>query len=110
MNTKSSMSQKSLEFLEKITGKKVTFSNTLWAIRECEELSQSEMAKQLGVSRQYLCDIEHGRRAVSPSMAANFAIKLGYLPAHFIQLAMQDELNKAGLSFDVTINHHRDAA
>jgi len=31
-----------------------------------EEMSQVEFAKFLGVSKQRLCDIEHGRFAVSP--------------------------------------------
>lgn len=111
MTTKhATMTEKSLAFLENLTGKKVTLGNTLWAIRECEKMTQVEMAKLLGISRQNLCDIEHGRRFVGPRMAATFSEKLGYSIGHFVQMALQDELRKAGLSFNVTLDEHKRAA
>lgn len=111
MTTKrTTMNDKSLAFLEHLTGRKVTLANALWSIRECEEMSQADMAKLLDISRQYLCDIEHGRRSVSPRMAADFATKLGYPIAHFVQMALQDELSKSGLAFIVHLDEEKDAA
>ncbi len=43
-----------------------------------EEMSQVEFAKQLGISRSHLCDIEKGRKSVSVARAARFAKILGY--------------------------------
>jgi len=103
-------SDSSMAFLENLTGRKVTMGNLLWSIRECEELSQVDFAKTLEVSRQYLCDLEHNRRIVSAKTAADFAAKLGYSPIHFIQIAMQDELNKYGFNFDIQITEHKKAA
>lgn len=97
-------------YLESLSGRKVTMANTLWAIRESEEISQVEMAKLLGISRQYLCDLEHNRRSLSPRMAADFAVKLGYSPAHFVQMALQDELDRYGFSFIVHLADHKEAA
>lgn len=107
MNTNKSfsMSDKSIDFLEHLTQKKVTLGNFLWSIRECEEMSQAAFAYTLGVSRQYLCDIERGRRIVSPKSAADFATKLGYSPMHFVRLAVQDELNKYGLHYDIHLTN-----
>jgi transcriptional regulator with XRE-family HTH domain len=112
MTTKkiSCMSDNSLDFLEKMTGKKMTLGNFIWSIRECEEMNQVEFAKLLGISRQYLCDIEHNRRTVSTKAAADFANKLGYSALHFIRLAIQDELNKSGFHLNVQINEERKAA
>ena len=112
MTTKKSTpkSDKSMEFLENITNKKMTLGNLLWSIRECEEMSQVEFAKMLRVSRQYLCDVERGRRIVSTKAAADFAAKLGHSPIQFIRLAIQDELNKNGFHLDVEIHDQRDAA
>ncbi|MDX1902374.1 MAG: helix-turn-helix transcriptional regulator [Gammaproteobacteria bacterium] len=112
MSTKKStrMSDKSKAFLESLTGKKMTLGNLLWSIRESEEMSQAEFAKLLRVSRQYLCDIERGRRIVSTKAAAEFATKLGYSPKQFIRLAIQDDLHKNGFHFDVEIHEHKDAA
>ena len=107
---KTPTSDNSMAFLENLTGREVTIGNLLWSIRKCEEMSQADFAKRLDVSRQYLCDLEHNRRIVSAKTAANFASKLGYSPIHFIQIAMQDELNKYGFDFDVQITEHEKAA
>jgi DNA-binding XRE family transcriptional regulator len=112
MSTKKSTrrSDKSLALLESLTGKKMTLGNLLWSIRECEEMSQTEFAKLLHISRQYLCDIENNRRTVSTKAAAAFAKKLRHSPMQFIRLAIQDDLNKNGFHFDVEIHQQKDAA
>ena len=103
MSTKKSVTDKSLALLESISGKKLTIGSLLWSIRECDEITQIAFADKLGISRQYLCDIEHHRRGLSPEMAAKFAKKLGYSEEQFIRLAIQDELDRVGLPFDVEI-------
>lgn len=54
-----------IKFLEKLTGSKLTLGNLILSIRQGEELSQVEFSKLLGVYKQYLCDLEHGRGFVS---------------------------------------------
>src|SRR5271154_6987242 len=91
-----------MKFLEKLA-RELTLSSLLTAIRQGEEMSQVEFAKLLGVSRQYLCDIEHGRRAVSPKSAAAFAKKLGYSPQQFVRLCLQDLVNRDGLKLKIDV-------
>ena len=91
-----------VRFLEKLAGE-LTLSNLLTAIRQGEELSQAEFAKLLGVSRQYLCDIEHDRRSISPKVAAAFAKKLGYSPQQFVRLCLQDLVNRDGLKLKIDV-------
>ena len=74
------------------------------AIRLGEEMTQVEFVNKLKISKQHLCDIEHGRKYVSPKLAAKYAVTLGYSRKQFIRLALQDELNRAGLEFEVEIN------
>lgn len=95
-----------MKFLENLAGK-LTLAGLLMAIRQGEEMSQVEFAKSLGISRQYLCDIEHGRRTVSPKAAAAFAKMLGYSPQQFVRLCLQDLVNRDGLKLKVDV---RDAA
>ena len=95
--------RKSLDFLETLTGSKLTLANLLLAIRQGEEISQVEFAKQLGITRQYLCDIEHGRRCVSPKMAAAYAKILGYSEKQFVRLCLQDLLDRDGLIMTIDI-------
>ncbi|MFN7095956.1 MAG: helix-turn-helix domain-containing protein [Gammaproteobacteria bacterium] len=96
-------SDKTLKIIEKILGKKPTLGDYLYALREGDEKNQSDFAELLGVSRQYLCDVEKGRRVVSAKAAASFAEKLGFPPEVFIQLALQDELNQAGLKYNIEL-------
>lgn len=67
-----------------------------------EELSQVEFAKQLGISKQRLCDIERDRFTVSIRLAKELAKKLD-LPAEWVvKLALQDQLKKENLSLKVS--------
>lgn len=95
--------KETLNFLENISGKKLSFASLLTAIREGEEMSQAEFAKILGISRQYLCDLEHGRRFTSLKAAAKYAKKLGYAPQQFIRLALQDYADREGLKIIIEI-------
>jgi transcriptional regulator with XRE-family HTH domain len=105
MSTKKNMNmtEKTLAALEGISKKKLTVGNLLWAIREGDEMSLAEFSKILGISRQYLCDIEHGRRTISVKMAAQFAKKLGHSPVQFVRLTIQEEVEKTGLHLDIQV-------
>ncbi len=93
--------------LEKIAGQKLTLNNLLVSIREGEDLSQVAFAKQLGVSRQFICDLEHDRRYLSPKMAREFAKRLGYSESQFIRLCLQDLIQNDGLNYEVQLLGHR---
>jgi DNA-binding XRE family transcriptional regulator len=98
--------KQSLDFLEKIVGE-LTLGSLLLSIRQGEEMSQVEFAKLLGVSKQYLCDIEHGRRFASPKAASEYAIKLGYSSHQFVRLCLQDMVDRDGLNLIIDV---KDAA
>ena len=98
-------SKQTMDYLESLIGKKPTLGDFLLSIRQGEELTQVAFAKQLNISRQNLCDIEHNRRFVSPKMAAAFAIKLGYSRNQFVRLCLQDLLNRDGLSLVVELKN-----
>jgi hypothetical protein len=61
------------------------------------------VCRLLGISKSHLCDIEKGRKLVSPERAARFAEILGYLPATFVRLALQDIVDRAELGLPVTV-------
>ena len=93
------MSNKSTttQFLETLAGGPLTFGRFVQSIRLGEEMSLEAFAKQLGVSRTNLSDIEHGRRGVSVERAAQWAELLGYDQTQFVRLALQALLDEAGL-------------
>jgi transcriptional regulator with XRE-family HTH domain len=90
-------------YLETLMGGPLTLGAALSGLREADEHSLAEFAKALGVSRSHLCDIEQGRRAVSPERAARFAQALGQNQAQFVRLALQDQVRGAGLKLTVEV-------
>lgn len=100
---KKQASTSAIKLLERLTGGPLTFGKMLQAVREGDELTLEAFAKRLGVSRQNLCDIEKGRKGVSPERAARWARLLGYPEAQWLRLALQAELDAAGLKYRVEI-------
>lgn len=96
------MSTDAKKFLEKEVGS-LSLGKLLWSIRKGEELPQEKFAKKLGISKTHLCDIEKGRKFVSPKRASEFAKKLKYPIEQFVRLALQDQVNKSKLKFIVEL-------
>jgi len=74
------------------------------SIRVADEISQVELAQKLKISRAHLCDIEKGRRLVSPERAARFSEVLGYSTKQFVAVSIEDSLRKAGIPFKVRLD------
>jgi len=68
------------QFLEGLTGGPLTFAEMLRGI------------------------IEKARRSLSPARAAEFARVLGYGEAQFVRLALQAQLDAAGLPYRVSVD------
>jgi transcriptional regulator with XRE-family HTH domain len=98
MTTKKS---ETMKFLDALIGEPMTIGGLLTAIRESDDLSQAALAKRLGISKSHLCDIEKGRKLLSPERAARFAHELGYSEEQFVRLSLQQMVEAAGLSFFV---------
>lgn len=97
--------QETLLALEGIMGEKLTLGSFMLAIRQGEELNQVEFSKMLGISRQILCDIERGRRIISPKKAAEYADLLGYSKKQFVRLCLQDIIDRDHLGLIVEIEN-----
>ena len=91
-----------MKFLENLVGE-LTFDGLIEAMRQAEEMSQVDYAKKLGISKQHLCDIEKGRKFVSPERAVKFAKILGHSEKSFVALALQDIVNQGGLKLKVSV-------
>ncbi len=92
-----------MQFLESLSGGPLTLGSLLLSIRQGEETSQADFARQLGISRSHLCDIEKGRKTVSLRRAAQFARTLDYGEAQFARLALQEMVEEAGLKLTVQV-------
>jgi len=88
--------------LEKRLGH-LTVGELIHTFRMTDELSLNEFGKLLGVSVANLCDIEKGRKGVSPKKAEQIALAIGVPPALLIRLALEESLKAAGLKYTVEI-------
>ena len=66
------------------------------------ELSKTEIAKRLGVSRQTLHDLLAGRQPVTPQMAVRLGKFLGNNPAVWLDMQVSHDLWHAQRATDVT--------
>ncbi len=103
MSIKKKSKGDAVKFLEKVTGGPLTLSRLLQSIRMGEDVTLAEFAKRLDISRQHLCDIEKGRKVVSPERAARFAEVLGYSKEQFVMLSLQAILDEADIRLKVEV-------
>ena len=82
------------KMMERMIGP-LTFAKFLRVWREMQDMSQVAAARQLGVSKARLCDVENGRRLASVELARSFAKKLGAPETQAIECCLQDQLRKA---------------
>ncbi len=90
--------------LEKLTGGPLRLGDLIVSIRQGENDSRAALARRLGISGAHLCDIEKGRKTLSPARAAEFARILGYGEAQFVRLTLQAQVEEAGLDLTVHVD------
>jgi transcriptional regulator with XRE-family HTH domain len=100
---KTRVKSEAVRFLEGLRGGPMTFGEMVRSLRECDEFTQEDVARKVGVSKQHISDVENGRRQVSMERAIRWAKALGYPPAHFVTVAAQEELDRAGSKLKVTV-------
>ena len=88
--------------LEKRLGK-LTVGEFLHTWRVSEEMSLADFSKLVGMSVANLCDIEKGRKGVSPEKAEQIAKAIGVPRALLIRLSIEESLRAAGLRYTVEI-------
>lgn len=93
MTTKKTMSAR--EALKDVL--KYTFGEFVRDIRECDEISQTELAKRMHVSRQFINAVEKDKAKVSLEMAIKISRTLGYPYEAFVEIFLNDLLRKSGI-------------
>jgi transcriptional regulator with XRE-family HTH domain len=81
----------------------LTFGRAMSGIRSVEGATLAQFAKRLGISAQHLSDVEKDRRGVSAQRAADWARILRHPPAVLVRLALQREVDSAGLKLKVSV-------
>ena len=93
MTTKKTMSAR--EALKGVL--KYSFGEFVRDIRECDEISQTELATRMRVSRQFINAIEKDKAHVSLEMVIKISRALGYPYEAFVEIFLNDMLRKSGI-------------
>lgn len=64
-------------------------------------LSQAELARSIGVSPPYLCDLELGKKSCSVRQAARVADFLGVPPERLVRVLVDELVRPLGLAVTV---------
>ena len=81
----------------------LTFGRLLESHRKCEELTQEELGKIIGLSRGNICDLEKGRKIPSAKRAYALAKALGMSGKLWIEIALQDQLRENNFDYKVSV-------
>lgn len=102
MSTKLDDSLNAIE-ATKATWNKMTFGGLVRSLRMSDEISQVELAKKIGISKQFLSDVEHNRKDVGIEFAKKTADALGYSVVPLIELLIRDQLRRQHLNYIVEL-------
>jgi len=91
-----------LKTLERRFGK-LTVGEFLHTWRMSEEMSLKTFGTRVGLSIPNLCDIEKGRKGVSPEKAEQIAKAIGVPPALLVRLSIEESLQAAGLKYKIEV-------
>lgn len=81
----------------------LTVGEFLHVWRVSEEMSLKHFGKLIGMTVPNLCDIEKGRKGVSPEKAKHIAQALGVPEALLIRLSLEESLRSVGLKYRVSL-------
>jgi transcriptional regulator with XRE-family HTH domain len=73
------------------------------SLRECDELTQVDLARKLRVSRQFLSDVEHDRKSVGVDFAKKLSKAMGYPIETFLKPLLNGQLKRAGIKCHVEV-------
>jgi transcriptional regulator with XRE-family HTH domain len=71
--------------------------------RKCEEITQTELAKQLGISKQLLSRYEAGQQLPSLQRTMEIAQALDAPVGLWLQYRLNDEMARMGLNATITV-------
>ena len=104
MNTKSPDTINALDATQ-VVWNEMTFGGLVHSLRISDDITQVELAKPVGVSKQFLSDVEHNRKDVGIAFAKKISDALGYSIEPLIELLIRDQLRRQHLDYIVELKH-----
>ncbi|MBL6991861.1 MAG: helix-turn-helix transcriptional regulator [Bacteriovoracaceae bacterium] len=99
MNTKN----RADKIVEELLGEPVSLCILLQGYMAQHEITQTELARRLGVTRGFVHQLIAKKRFVSLEKAAEIARTLGEPEQMFVKVALQDQVDNAELAYSVEV-------
>ena len=80
-----------------------TLGNMIASLRQCDDISQTALAEKVGVSKQFLSNVENNKKSVGIKFVQKIASVLDYPVEPFLELMVRDQIKKEGLKVLVKI-------
>ncbi len=80
-----------------------TLGSMISSLRQCDGISQTQLAEKIGVSKQFLNSVEKNRKRVGIKFAQKVADALQYPVEPFLELLIKDQIAREGIKVDVSI-------
>ncbi len=81
----------------------MTFGGLVRALRVSDEITQVAFAKKIGVSKQFLSDVEHNRKDIGIAFAKKVSDALEYSIEPLIELLIREQLKRQHLNYTVEL-------
>ena len=97
MSIEEKESYSSKEIIKEFLGD-LTFGEFLENMRETDNITQVELARRIGKTKQFISAIESGKSNVSFAMAKLLAEALGHFPEPFLEVLANEMLRRVGIT------------
>ncbi len=81
----------------------MTFGGLVRSLRMSDEISQVALAEKIGVSKQFLSDVERNKKDIGIPFAKKVSEALGYSIEPLLELLIRDQLKRYHLHYDVEL-------
>ena len=91
-------SEETLKLIIEAMGGRPKFGDLIKAVRSTQNITMEQLGAILGSSRQYVNNLEKGRDTTSLAKAIEIAESFGYNPKFFIEVWVDDQLERVNLN------------
>lgn len=81
-----------------------TLGSMIYALRLCDDISQTNLAEKIGVSRQFMSNVEKNKAAVGIGFLKKLSSALDYPIEPFLELYFKEQLSKEGIKGKVSVD------
>ena len=96
------VTRKQKDYLD-VVWDKSTLGSMISSLRQCDGISQTQLAVKIGVSKQFLNSVEKNRKHVGIKFVQKVSEALEYPVEPFLELLVKDQIAREGINVDVSI-------